>query len=181
MCFQKVPKMESLKPLDEITEPDIRNAFFAVTDNSTFTRKLTLNDIHEAVSAITLSESVPEEIRSHFAQALNLAVYSWFHYPFNVTSQFMGFVTVEFALKKRLNSKKSFKYLIRRAVNEGLVRDEGFTVTAHREPSEKTYVETLIEVMPELRNSLAHGSNMLHNNSLSSLRICADFINQLFP
>ncbi|MFW5454618.1 hypothetical protein [Thioalkalivibrio sulfidiphilus] len=39
---------------------------------------------------------------------------------------------------------------------------------------------TLIDVMPSLRNELAHGSPMLHNNALASLRICADFINQLF-
>jgi hypothetical protein len=172
--------MESLKPLQEITEPDVRNTYFVVTEASAKARKLTLADIHEVAHEIVLRETVPEDIRSHFAQAQNLAVYSWFYYPFNVTAQFMAFVSVEYALKQRLKSKGTFKHLIRKAVDEGLIRDEGFAIARHRKNSETKYVETLVEVMPALRNDLAHGSSMLHNNSLSSLRICADFINQLF-
>lgn len=172
--------MESLKPINEVTEPDVRNTYFVVRDATTETRKLTLADIHEAAGQIVLHNGVPEHIRNHFAQAQNLTVYSWFFYPFNVTAQFMAFVTVEFALKHRLNSTASFTHLIRRAVGEGLIRDEGFAIARHGLPSEQKYVETLAEVMPKLRNELAHGSNMLHNNSLSSLRICAEFINQLY-
>ena len=92
----------------------------------------------------------------------------------------MGFVTVEFALKQRLKSSANFKQLIRTAIDAGLIKDEGFAIVAHREPSPQSYVETLVDVMPKLRNTLAHGSHMLHNNALSSLRICADFINQLY-
>ena len=168
--------MEELKPLSEITAPDVRNTYFVVRDG-----KLSLEAIHQAVHAITLSEYVPEDIRTHFSQAQNLAVYSWFHYPFNVTAQFMGFVTVEFALKKRLESKANFKDLIVMAAKRGLIKDEGFAIANLRESAEKSYVETLSETMPSLRNRIAHGSNMLHNNSISSLQICADFINQLYP
>lgn len=46
--------------------------------------------------------------------------------------------------------------------------------------TEPPYVEVLIETMPSLRNDLAHGSPILHNQALSSIQICADFINQLF-
>lgn len=172
--------MESLKSLQEVMEPDERNTYFVVTDYSARTRKMTLEDIYEGVSAISLSESVPEDIRTHFAQAQNLAIYSWFYYPFNVTAQFMGFVSVEFALKSRLGKRDSFKNLIQKAVKAGLIKDAGFAIAHHREDSSQSYVETLIEVMPNLRNKLAHGSNMLHNNAVASLRICADFINQLF-
>lgn len=172
--------METLKPLANVTNVDVRNTYFVVTSADTFARKLTLEEIHSIVASITLHEGVPEGIRSHFAQAQNLAIYSWFYYPFNVTAQFMGFVSVELALKQRLNSKASFKHLIRKAVDGGLINDNGFAIAVHREPSSVSYVETLAEVMPDLRNRLAHGSSMLHNNSLSSLRICADFINQLF-
>ncbi len=173
--------MESLKPLLEITEPDIRNTYFVVTNTSARAQKLPLAGIHEVANDISLIATVPEDIRSHFTQAQNLAVYSWFHYPFNVTAQFMAFVSVEFALKSRFNSDATFKHLIRRAVDEGLIKDEGFAIADHRSLSKTSYVETLVDVMPKLRNELAHGSTMLHNNSLASLRICADFINQLFP
>jgi hypothetical protein len=173
--------METLKPLSEVTEPDARNLYFVVTELSGAARRLSLKDIHDIVSGITLHPGVPEAIRSHFSQAQNLSIYSWFHYPFNVTSQFLAFVSVEFALKHRLQSRASFKTLIRTAVESGLIKDHGFTIAAHREQATEPYVQTLIEVMPSLRNQLAHGTNMLHNNSISSLRICADFINQLFP
>ncbi|VWC77509.1 hypothetical protein BLA39750_00980 [Burkholderia lata] len=173
--------MEELKAFEEITTPDVRNTYFVVGDGKGYVRKLGLSDIHEVVSSITLNTSVPAVIRSHFSQAQNLAVYSWFHYPFNVTAQFLGFISVEYALKIRLHNTGSFKNLIEMAVKQKLITDSGFAIASLREAADKPYVETLVDVMPKLRNRFAHGTDMLHNNSLSSLRICADFINQLFP
>jgi hypothetical protein len=93
----------------------------------------------------------------------------------------MGFVSVEFALKEKSGKKASFRSLIKLAVDNGWIKDEGFTIArCQKRPQENSYVETLVEVMPKLRNDLAHGSNMLHNNCMSSLRICAEFINQLY-
>ncbi len=172
--------MESLKKLEEVSEPDERNLYFLVTESSGHARKLTLKDIHEHVASIQLDPAVPDNIKSHFAQAQNLAVYSWYYYPFNVTSQFLGFVSVEYALQIKSGKDATFKELIQLAVREGWIKDNGFSIAKLREEGEKSYVETLVEVMPRLRNTLAHGSNMLHNNALSSLRICAEFINQLF-
>lgn len=172
--------MESLKKLEEVLEPDERNLYFLVTESGGHARRLALEDIHEHVASIQLDLEVPDNIKSHFAQAQNLAVYSWYYYPFNVTSQFLGFVSVEYALQIKSGKDAPFKELIQLAVREGWVKDSGFSIAKLREKSEKSYVETLVEVMPRLRNTLAHGSNMLHNNALSSLRICAEFINQLF-
>ena len=172
--------MESLKPLAELTVPDERNLYFVVTEGSAGARRLCQEDIYAVVSEIALHAGVPESIRSHFSQAQNLAVYSWFHYPFHVTAQLLAFISVEFALKHRLNSQAPFKRLITTAVEKGLIKDHGFAIAAHRENATEPYVQTLIEVMPWLRNRLAHGASMLHNNSVSSLRICADFINQLY-
>lgn len=172
--------METLKSFKEITEADERNRYFDVVDGKGVARKLTLHDIHQSAASITLHNGVPEDIRTHFAQAQNLAVYSWFHYQFNVTAQLMGFVTVEYALKRRTGTKASFKKLIERAIAEGWIQDDGFSIAKLRENPEGSYVEVLARVMPSLRNDLAHGTGMLHNNALSSLRICAEFINQLF-
>jgi hypothetical protein len=172
--------METLKNFAEITEPDERNRHFDVVDGKGVARKLTLQDIHQSVSSISLHDSVPEDIRSHFAQAQNLAVYSWFQYQFNVTAQLMGFVTVEYALKRKTGTKANFKRLIEQAIAEGWIQDDGFSIAKLRENPEGSYVEVLARVMPSLRNDLAHGTEMLHNNALSSLRICAEFINQLF-
>lgn len=174
--------METLKPLVDLTRPDDRASYWAVVDGSGGVRQSTIQDVYDLVLSAHLHDSVPEAIRTHFSQAQNLAAYSWFHYPFNVTAQFLGFVTVEFALKSRLGRRASFKRLIEIAVNEGLVRDEGFSNVESRSGKfDSSYVHTLIEVMPRLRNDLAHGTAMLHNQGLASLKICADFINQLFP
>lgn len=172
--------METLKQLEEITASDERNLYFLVTETGGHARRLTLEDIYEHVSSIKLNPEVPDSIKSHFAQAQNLAVYSWYYYPFNVTSQFMGFVSVEYALQIKSGKDSSFKHLIQLAVKEGWIHDNGFSIAKLREDNGRSYVETLIEVMPSLRNTLAHGSDMLHNNALASLRICAEFINQLF-
>lgn len=175
--------MEGLKPLNEITHPDWRNTRFAVIDRHGNQRPMTVEDRHKAATAITLNASVPEPVREHFAQALNLSVYAWFHYQFHITSEFMSMVTIEYALREKLKPEghPPFKKLVARAVREGLIRDEGFAVARGKPVGEKTYVETLVEVLPDLRNGHAHGTFMLHNQSLSSLQIAADFINQLFP
>jgi hypothetical protein len=173
--------MEQLKPSAIFTEPDIRNTYPVLIYATSQYRKLTFEEFYADVAAISLIDSVPDSIRSHFSQAQNLAAYSWFHFPFNVTAQFLGFVSVEFALKLRFKSDASFKHLIKKAVAEGLVIDTGFTVAANRDPSIDSYVDVLIDVLPNLRNKLAHGSDMLHRNGVQSLRTCAEFINQLFP
>lgn len=172
--------METLKNFEEITDSDERNLYFQVVDENGVPRQLTLQDIYESVSAISLHDGVPEEIRSHFTQARNLAVYAWFHYQFNVTAQLLGFVSVEYALKLKTGSRASFTTLIKKAIKEGWISDDGFTVAKRRNNPESSYVEVLARVMPSLRNDLAHGTGMLHHKSVSSLRTCAEFINQLF-
>lgn len=175
--------MESLKLLDEITLPDSRNLAFALVDHHGNQRPIDLEYRHRVASAITLNSSVPEAIRDHFAQALNLHVYSWFHYQFHVTSEFMSMVTVEYALREKFKpeSRVTFKQLIERAVREGLIQDEGFAIARGEPVSDKRYVEMLVNVLPGIRNDYAHGTYMLHNQSITSLQIAADFINQLFP
>ena len=119
---------------------------------------------------------------------------SYSPYPSNVTAQFLAFVTVEMALKDKFKIEKyqSFKSLVKRAVEEGLVKDEGFEHLQYKSDTQellekevmienvRPYVETLIDVMPKLRNELAHGSNIIHMNGSVSVKICADFINQLY-
>jgi hypothetical protein len=173
--------MEQLKSLEDLIEPDARNFYFYIEDGLGKAKKLTLQGLHKQVSAIKLYETVPEDVRSHFSQAQNLAVYSWFNYQFNVTCQLMGFVTVEYALKRKAGDKKGgLKNLIEKAIKYNWITDDKFEITKIREDKETPYVEVLAALMPKLRNDLAHGSEMLHNNALGSLRICADFINQIY-
>lgn len=188
--------MEELKKVDETLSPDERQAFFSVVDTATgSSRPLTLNDLYASAASITLHDGVPESIRSHFAAATNLLVYAWFYYPFNVTARFISMVSIEFALRVRFgDSLTPLKRLVKRAVNEGLIKDDGFShferasvigdaVTSEGAPTSnaKRYVDTLIEVLPRLRNDLAHGAHMVHPHSTRSVQVAADFINQPFP
>ena len=86
---------------------------------------------------------------------------------------------MELALRTRLGDRKTkFKTLLRRAVEGGLVSDRGFR---HVPPDpNNSYCKSLVEVLPSLRNTAAHGSTMLAPNCLGHVEKCADFVNQLF-
>lgn len=189
--------METLKEFSDIMQPDERQKYFAIFDNLlNKDRPLELKDVYFNAVNIKLHNGVPEKIRNHFATAQNLLIYSWFFYPFNVTAEFIAYVTLEFALKERFKPKKetSFKHLVSKAVQNGYVKDEGFShIQEQREERKllrneigtvsqqvKEYTEILIDIIPYFRNELAHGSEFLHNSGAVSVRICAEFINQLF-
>lgn len=196
---------EQLKTLAHVTRADERAALFSMTDLATgLARPLALADLHSRAAAIDLHVGVPEAIRSHFATAKNLLLYAWFYYPFTVTAHFMSMISIEYALRTKYECGRSvsFKELVRRAVKEGLVSDRGFShiraraIDANRaEPSwmptvaadvddvsgaPKKYVDELIEVLPSLRNTYAHGRHTVQPFSSLSVQIAADFINQLY-
>lgn len=120
---------------------------------------------------------------------------------------------VELALRKRLPAKKldkkgrdrrSLADLLREAKDAGLLRDEGFPSLENRrknaqeldeqiarisgrdpEPeSQLSYVEGLIQTLPQLRNRFAHPNMQLimpPGPMLDSLIVTAEIINQLWP
>ncbi len=187
--------MEELKRFKELVLPDERLKHLVSYDQNTGDyRQATIENFYKEVASIKLHKSVPQKIRSHFAVVQNLLVYSWFFYPFNVTAEFMAFVTVEFALRERLKPepRKPFRELLKLAVEQGLITDDGFSHFRVRQEIHqqltpflelqpvKKYVDTLVKVIPFLRNMLAHGTEYLHPNGILSVEICADIINQLF-
>ena len=194
--------MESLKPLAEITESDVRHKVVVTMDAlGGIFRTPTLEGFHRRAASIELHPGVPEAIRSHFETARNLILYSWFYYPFNVTAQLTAYTTVEYALRTKFNDRKTpLAKLLKQAVDSGLIRDQGFSVpvrkaAAIRESNEglppefqypeppliREYSDVLTQTIPFLRNELAHGTTMLHNYGAFTVRICAELINQLFP
>lgn len=188
--------MEQLKPFNTLMEPDERQRSFARFDPAIGDfRPLRAEDTYALIEDVRLHEGVPEAVRGHFATAQNLIAYSWFYYPFNVTAELLAYVSVEFALKLCYpgNEKVSFKNLLRRAVEDGTVTNSGFSIIQAREQERQEwgvfiqedapvadYAVTLVEAMPYLRNSLAHGSSTLHMHGANTLRTCAELINQLF-
>jgi len=175
--------MEELKKLQELQSPDQRNLYYCVINKITGEqRPIDVKDIYYSVERIELSTKVPEDIISQFNVARNLAIYSWFSYSFHQVSEMKAFATVEMALRERLGRHKcGFKGLVKKAVNLGLIKDSGFShIEAPEDPNSTEYSAKLPDIMPSLRNSLAHGSTTLHPGSVNNLAICADFINQLY-
>jgi hypothetical protein len=189
--------MESLKPLAEITEPDFRNQIKVYINQRTGDiRRNTLKDMHEAVSDLQLGANVPEDIQTQFAVAQNLAVYAWFCYRFHMTAELQALATIEFALRLGLKptteSERHFKTMLRTAVKKGRIKDSGFhyfpapptkkqTVATKSGPKiVHSYSELLVELLPSMRNDLAHGASTLFDGAPGMLRITADIINQVF-
>ncbi len=190
--------MEKLKQFSEILQPDPRQHAFVLVDKATGTMRPTeLKDLHAQAEKLVLHENVPDAVRYHFENARNLLVYSWYHYPFNSLAMFHAFIAVEKALKiKAAKPTAMFGELLSLAVKQGWIKDQGFTFgraqIARREAplddfqqpvAEDTlsYCEILMTTMPRLRNTFAHGEVFLHHGGATSMLICAELINQLFP
>ena len=174
---------ESFKNMDEIFSVDIRNTYFKYVNQVTGEMSdMTINDIHNSISLITLSSAVPEEIQSSFNTAKNLGLYSWYCYAFHQIAEMKAYSSLEEALKLKFSEpKKGLGKLIKLAVNQGNIKDIGFKhIPSPVDPLSIEYSSSLIELIPSMRNNLAHGSQTLHNHSNLTLSICADFINQLF-
>ena len=190
--------MEQLKPLEEIFKLDERMALF----------RWMLKTDHKHLSEITLSETVPEDIRSYFETVKNICLYGRFVYAFYGIASSLTYLLLEFALKKRLgvgkhDRKGSFRELLHKAIKRGLIRDEGFShVRRMREyqaqmeeiwqvdsppvftPLEQdSYLKILASVLPIFRNRVAHPTHqaiVLPQDALFSIRFAAEFINQLY-
>ena len=199
--------MLDLKPLDQISEPDRRHRGFGFLNLQTGeTRPVDLADFHEAISEVILTGAPPEKVINHFNIARNLYLYSWCVYDFTTPAQAQAYASVEFALRERhiaegipLPAKPwGLKCYLKSAINKGWLTDGGydhlfpqneeylvdeFDHPPARNPAGTDFCEILLDTMPNLRNSLAHGTSLLvtPGMALRPLEICAATINQLFP
>lgn len=157
--------MEKLKSLHEVVDADKRNVNVMWTDDESNLVPLELKYLHRDASKIKFHDSVPEIVKEHFSQALNLFIYSWFNYQFHVTASFLSFVTLELALKEKIKSEsKGLRKLLTEAKKGGLISLE----------------DSRIEILANLRNEYAHGENIMHNQSLQHIELCSSLINELF-
>ena len=92
--------METLKKFEEINLPDRRNKYYVIINReSGEKRNLELKDFYFEIESIKINDEAPEQIRSQFNIARNLAIYTWFCYPFHQISEMKAFSTVDYALK----------------------------------------------------------------------------------
>lgn len=170
--------MENLKKLEDLTKIDPTHELLAQVTG----RLIDLRLLHESISAISLHDGVPEAIRGQFNVARNMALYQYFFYALAPEIQLKTYTIIEFALRLKANSVKKMMLndLVKKAVNEGWISDAGFRIIENPKV-ENPYCNTLIKLLPRLRNESAHGSDHLTPDSIGHLEVCADFVNQLFP
>lgn len=170
--------MEELKTLDSLEQIDDRHVLLGQLTGRIWSKEF----LHATVSAITVNDSAPEDIKSQFNVARNLALYSYYCYSFAPVTQAATFTVIEFALKLKEGSSKkiAFMHLLEMAVRKGWIQDSGFRHIEN--PTEgNVYSTSLSTIIPSLRNDFAHGSNQLTPDIIFYLEVCADFVNQLFP
>ena len=147
--------MEEFIEFEEITKPDPRHRLI---DQITGT-SLTLEGLYKAISNIELIKTVPEELQSQFNVTRNLAVYTWFSYSLDPVVQMKTYILIEHALRLKDNTSEwRFPRLIKKAINKGWIRDSGFSHIVENPEDKIEYCRKLIDVLPELRNSAAHGT-----------------------
>ncbi len=114
--------------------------------------------------------------------------------------------SLEYALKEKVVDKniRGLRNLIKYAIENDWIRNEEFSLYNKRQKLMKIqketfdelnrireieqefvteqydYIDIIKESLPEIRNSIAHGTSMIHSGGYGTLQICAEFINQLY-
>lgn len=136
---------ERLRPVQHVCEPDPRSTMWVRIDHTTGTsRPVGIGDQHEQVSGLTLHAGVPRDIILQFETAKNLYLYAWFVYRFYPVAEHHSLACLELALRDRLRNdvemgkvefpgkRPMLKALLKHAVVEGLVKNEGFEIWRNR-------------------------------------------------
>jgi hypothetical protein len=135
--------LERLRPAEDACEPDPRNTMFVRIDRINGTsRPMELGDHHELISAYVLHAGVPKEIVLQFETARNVYLYAWFVYRFYPVAEHQCLACLELALRERLKEeigtgkikgkRPALRLLLRYAVDNGLLRNEGFSAWQNR-------------------------------------------------
>jgi hypothetical protein len=156
------------KGLEAILEQDVRSKNIGLVSPYDYG---SLESWHAYVDLVCLNESAPDELKRNFNRAKNLSLYAWFVYDFHQVAEMDAISTLEMALKTRFEqeSKKiprGLKNLYNRAVEQGWIREQRGND---------------VRILADYRNDLAHGTTMLHDQSVRTLEVCAMYINQLYP
>jgi len=192
--------MENLKRFEDLGKPDPRFQRFHTLDKTLGGYKpLTLRDFHATASEFNLNPDVPEDVQSQINVALNMWVYSWYHYPMNVEAGFLAFRALENALRYALNenhSAQGLKRIVQIAIERRMLKEDGFTRDELPEEVKQFLIEkygddykenpnTFMEDLPDhiasLRNSYAHGEYSVHMYGMKHIRLVIEAINQLYP
>jgi hypothetical protein len=182
---------EKLRPAEYLHEPDPRNALTAWCDENTgVIRPVQPVDLHNAVAALTLHPAVPLDIVQHFETVKNVYLYSWFIYRFQPVAEMQSLACLEYALRVRLAAeilagklkakRPGLQKLMRYAIDNQLVKNEGFARWVQAQDPEWDLLRSLESALPQIRNDYAHGSYSLTPTALGIIELVHEIISQLF-
>jgi hypothetical protein len=198
-----------LKSLEDVLKPDDWWDAFVMFDGKSI-RKIKLADHFTRIDAVRLREYVPEKVRQLFENARNAYLYAFFAHRLLPVADLQVYASVEFALREKARAAGKqipdwwgMGRLFELAIERRWIVDDGFEVFRRNELGRKREAEELSQIdpklryesptdrqaycriladsFPSLRNTLAHGSNMLHPSVIGTFEIAADLIHQLFP
>lgn len=188
-----VQHLEALKKPHEMHIPDVRSTNMARVNG------VRQEHLFKWMREAELSGSAPKDVRDLYDVARNVFLYSWYQYRFSMVAAQVSIAAVEMALRSRFKMEnidikdrhgkdKSLRPLLADAVTRGWLTDAGFGrwlpgAIGKEDRESNRYCETLKDVLPDLRNSFAHGtSTFLDQASMRSfLGRSAAIIDQLFP
>lgn len=184
-------ELDRLKPISEMAmvDPRTRVTMSYFDEERGEQHVPTLAEHHASIASLQLIDKVLDDIRTNFETAKNLFLYAFYIYRFSVVACTQAYQTLEFALRERAkhagitSSKLMLGALIRLAIQRGWLTDKAFDkIRGCSSASENSYSRKLVEILPALRNNLAHGSCTLFepHRALEQLEICAAIINHLF-
>jgi hypothetical protein len=149
-------------------------------------RPVHISDLDSLVRHIELGPAVPEKVRLQFDVARSAFVYSWFAYDLVTLAERHSYAVVELALRLRAErdapapapDKRTLKPLLDIALQRRWLRREDFEVPS---PGGSGKTISVLDMMRELRNDLAHGNmHLFHDGSLEIIRLCAEIVSKLF-
>jgi hypothetical protein len=172
-------------------------------------RKRTMDDHYSVIRTYLLIDNVPTDVVQSFETARNLYLYSFYAHQFLMVSELHAGISVEFALREKaiqesipIKSTRGMRRLLDLAIEKQWISDKGFQRFQKREAARQhnesvwadvmsplpndvrldpnLFCKSLAEVLPQIRNTLAHGSGMFYYTVLSTFELAADLINQLF-
>ena len=133
---------ESLRTIESLCEPDVRNGYFSRFDSERGELgPITVDDHLADIKSFTLNSKVPEPIRIQFETARNLYAYAWFVFRFYPIAEQHALTSLEFALRERLAAEvtqsgtkrpSGLKSWLREARKRGAISNDRFSWRAER-------------------------------------------------
>ncbi len=184
--------MEKLKPAGELLSPDFRSA----------SRGCSLEVLHKLAARHELTSAVPDGVRHQFEIARHAFVYSALYTPLCAAAELFAALAIEHALRLRFQASdcaakysrpRGLKDLLSIAAAEGWIANDGFAFDLVASDAEIGYedmsidrsrgpTDIVIDVLPALRNSLAHGRPRMTLEFVGTALLRAtEIINQLYP